>query len=102
MYDTAVMSVPSSEVSALSATESLAQRLIALLEEVLKHEQPSQPLAVPTKRGRGRPAQVRLTHLWLVLLLGLLRQAKQDRGELGQHAAALRLLIARVQGRELD
>jgi len=76
MYDTAVMSVPSSEVSALSATESLAQGLIALLEEVLKHEQPSQPLAVPTKRGRGRPAQVRLTHLWLVLLLGLLRQAK--------------------------
>jgi len=75
MHDTALISVQNSEVAPLPATESLAQRLIALLEAVLTQERASQEVAVVAKRGRGRPAHLSLEHLWLVLLLGLLRQA---------------------------
>lgn len=76
MNTSTVIPVQNTEVATTSARESLAQCLIALVEELLGQESPQREVAVPVKRGRGRPARLSLEHLWLVLLLGLLRQAK--------------------------
>jgi hypothetical protein len=54
----------------------VAQDLVALLEALLKQEPSSHEVVVAAKRGRGRPPTLPLHQLWLVLLLGILRQAE--------------------------
>lgn len=79
MHDTALMAVqpracipPPRPPSA-----SMAQQMVALLEELLAQSQvSSSSLLTNGKRARGRPPTLPLDQLWLALLIGVIRQAK--------------------------
>ncbi len=53
---------------------SLAQQLVHLLQQVLALSLPSHDLLAPSRRPRGRPPVLSLPHLYLALLMGVLRQ----------------------------
>src|SRR6266496_1892457 len=79
MHDTAVMHVqPSAGIPPTRApSASLAQQIVALLEELLvQSEASSSSLMTSGKRPRGRPPTLPLDQLWLALLMGVLRHAK--------------------------
>ena len=79
MHDTAVMHVqPSAGIPPTRPpSASLAQHIIALLEELLvQSEASSSSLMTSGKRPRGRPPTLPLDQLWLALLIGVIRHAK--------------------------
>src|SRR2546422_2491149 len=79
MHDTAVMHVqPSACIPPTKPpSASLAQQIVALLEEVLVQSQASSSSLMPSgKRARGRPPSLPLDQLWLALVMGVLRHAK--------------------------
>ena len=56
---------------------SLAQQIVALLQELLVQSQgSSSSLMSNGKRPRGRPPTLPLDQLWLALLIGVIRHAK--------------------------
>src|SRR5437764_6022280 len=79
MHDTAVMHVqPSACIPPTRPpSASLAQQIVALLEELLVQSQgSSSSLMSNGKRPRGRPPTLPLDQLWLALLIGVIRHAK--------------------------
>lgn len=79
MHDTAVTQgqtlVGSVQPSLVSP--SLAQQIVALLEQVLRQGEPDRSeVLAKSKRPRGRPPKLPLQQLWLALLIGVIRQAK--------------------------
>ena len=79
MHDTAVMHVqPSACIPPTRPpSASLAQQIVALLEELLvQSEASSSSLMTSGKRPRGRPPTLPLDQLWLALLIGVIRHAK--------------------------
>ena len=79
MHDTAVMHVPPSACipPTRAPSASLAQHIVALLEELLvQSEASSSSLMTSGKRPRGRPATLPLDQLWLAFLIGVIRHAK--------------------------
>jgi Transposase DDE domain len=79
MHDTALMAVqPSACIPPTRLpSASLAQQIVALLEELLVQSQASSSsLMTNGKRPRGRPPILPLDQLWLALLIGVIRQAK--------------------------
>jgi hypothetical protein len=53
---------------------SLAQHLVHLLHQILVLSQHTHEVHAPERRPRGRPPLVSLQHLYLALLIGVLRQ----------------------------
>jgi len=79
MHDTAVMHVQPSACTPPTRlpAASLAQQMVALLEELLvQSEASSSSLLTNGKRPRGRPPTLPLDQLWLALLIGVLRHAQ--------------------------
>ena len=79
MHDTAVMHVqPSACIPPTRPpSASLAQQIVALLEELLvQSEGSSSSLMSNGKHPRGRPPMLPLDQLWLALLIGVIRHAK--------------------------
>jgi Transposase DDE domain len=79
MHDTAVMHVqPSACIPPTRPpSASLAQQIVALLEELLVQSgASSSSLMTSGKRPRGRPPTLPLDQLWLALLIGVIRHAK--------------------------
>ena len=79
LHDTAVVPVEPSTylASPRPASASLAQHIVAVLQELLVQSQASSSsLMTSGKRPRGRPPTLPLEQLWLALLIGVIRQAK--------------------------
>ena len=79
LHDTAVMHVqPSACIPPTRPpSASLAQQIVALLEELLvQSEGSSSSLMSNGKHPRGRPPMLPLDQLWLALLIGVIRHAK--------------------------
>lgn len=56
-------------------TASLVQQLLDLVQQLVVFAQPQRTVQVPPRRLRGRPAQLPLPQLYLMLLAGVLRQS---------------------------
>ena len=79
MHNTAVMQVqPRACIPPMRPpSASLAQHIVALLEELLvQSEASSSSLMTSGKRPRGRPPTLPLDQLWLAFLIGVIRHAK--------------------------
>jgi len=78
MHDTALMAVqPRACIPPTRLpSASLAQQMVALLDELLVQSQAScSSLMTTGKRPRGRPPILPLDQLWLALVMGVIRQA---------------------------